>query len=672
MGNGQQPTALEQAAYVPDVKPDFREQFVQGAAATAPRGTDLDALSQQMAQHHQQRLDEARMHKQNLAQAGALLHYGINPATNKPLTPEERQRYMNEYNAAKQAYMKVAGVNKQTKEALNKAFTVMDHMIGPGAQNQQGPPQTGGFTPSPQAQQAAPTASPQDQAIAAEGAGSTAAQPSAAPGGGGPPPLPFEVEAPFMMEQLQYQQAKKRAFEAQSDAIEQRQGELKKLNIDPNSLIGQEYALTGKLTYGVTRGAGKFTQGPYMEDPEGNIRKVLLSPDGQYVDPITHQPITEEWKNVSASNLITRTVNIMGPSGIPEVAFRQGDTVYDHDENGKKRILGQLIPFSPRMLNRETDREVWTQNTKTGEFERQILRSATKVNVPGMSMGVPPASTVQGQPAATPSGPPSVTPQTTAPAGGAARAPAVSRPKTAAASRSQDSTSLLEEAPASHVPAGQANVLAGRAGGVFQASSALVGSDDELKRGEIGGLAADLDVFKNPDSVKRISEYLDLVSRSVSGEGEKAAGAGWGDLIKWWGGLPQTIVGLEQGALRDKANEIAKHPDEQKFISDYFRVMGTFPGIRNSTGLPSTNASYATMRNEMPTPGVVTDYDQAVDKLANYVAEANNAARLNPYVGKVRIDKLRSKLGYKAPPKKSGGPPAPASKTDTDTGFKPF
>jgi len=234
MANGNQPqTPLEQAAYVPDVKPDFREQFVQGAAATAPRGTDLDALSQQMAQHHQQRLDESRMHKQNLAQAGALLHYGIDPSTGKPLTPEQRQRYMNEYNAAKQAYMKAAGVSKQTKDAINKSLMIMDHMIGPGAQNQQGPPQPGGFTPNPQAQQAAPGASPQEQAIAAEGAGATAApQEPAAPGGGGPPPVPFEDEAPFLMEQLgerRQEEAAKRADERKLELYKQEKREEYKL-----------------------------------------------------------------------------------------------------------------------------------------------------------------------------------------------------------------------------------------------------------------------------------------------------------------------------------------------------------------------------------------------------------------------------------------------------------
>jgi hypothetical protein len=587
MANGQQPTALEQAAYVPNVKPDFREQFVQGAAATAPRGTDLDALEQQMAQHHQQRLDEARMHKQNLAQAGALLHYGINPATNKPLTPEERQRYMNEYNAAKQAYMKVAGVNKQTKEALNKSFMIMDHMIGPGAQNQQGPPQPGGFTPSPQAQQAAPGASPQEQAIAAEGAGATAAQPSAAPGGGGPPPVPFEDEAPFLMEQL----GEHRQLEWERKSGEQKEELSKKALADKIEVEAE-----AEKKYHIN------TYKQKVDDAEEALGRKLTEDEKFQIAGLIQKP-----------KIITKIEpDDNSPTGYAYVSY---DQLTNHEY---ARQANALPPrgFVP------TETTSTRQQITIGPDGRPQLNTlrGTSTRKPVLGKGAAPTG------------------------GGGSPAPKTSGGKVGPAAQYQDVPRDAAGKPLG-MPSGTFNVLNKSATPIDEARSSLIGNNPEQ---QVGGLAGDLDIYRDPASGERIKNYLSLVDNLTANEGNEMVKQGPTAAAEWYFNLPQTVIGLQTGALMDQYQKL--NPKEQQFVADYFRVLGTVGGMRASTGASAQRWSYNVLRSEVPVPGIAT-YTDAKRRIGNFVEETNVVSKRNPLLKPVDRGLLD----------KAGGPPAPSN-----------
>jgi hypothetical protein len=176
--------------------------------------------------------------------------------------------------------------------------------------------------------------------------------------------------------------------------------------------------------------------------------------------------------------------------------------------------------------------------------------------------------------------------------------------------------------------------------GIDEARNSLVG--DEPESGKIGGLAADLSVFKNPESVRRIGEYLQLVSSQIENEGDAMAKQGPMAAAEWYLNLPQTVIGLQQGALRDASKKLTQ--DEQRFVADYYRTMGTMGGMRASVGLPAARWGYNVLRSEMPTPGLVTNYSEASRRLLNYVKEANVVSKRNPLSKKVDTAKVEEKL----------------------------
>ena len=204
-------------------------------------------------------------------------------------------------------------------------------------------------------------------------------------------------------------------------------------------------------------------------------------------------------------------------------------------------------------------------------------------------------------------------------------------------------------------PAGQFMQFSKSATGVDQARNSLVG--DDIEKGKVSGLAKDLDVFKDPAAVARIGEYLQLVHNLTAREGDSFAqsddtiGA-----VKWFAGMPQAVIGLQQGALRDKYNELTTA--DKKFVADYFRAMGTMGGMRASTGMPGYQWSFTNMYNEMPTPGKVTDYDDAVRRLMNYVNETNVVSKRNRMVPKVDVQdaekQIRGSSNKLTPPPSSG------------------
>lgn len=138
------------------VKPTTKERvlggvtgFLRGATGQDPNNTPMD---QAIARAQAARLDEARMHRQDAANAVGVLATGYNPTTRASLTPAERTQYENRYKAAMGLYEKAAGTTKETKGAIAKMRAIADHLIGIGAQKQaQGAPQ-GALAPPPSAQ----------------------------------------------------------------------------------------------------------------------------------------------------------------------------------------------------------------------------------------------------------------------------------------------------------------------------------------------------------------------------------------------------------------------------------------------------------------------------------------------------------------------------------------
>jgi hypothetical protein len=175
------------------------------------------------------------------------------------------------------------------------------------------------------------------------------------------------------------------------------------------------------------------------------------------------------------------------------------------------------------------------------------------------------------------------------------------------------------------IPARQYNILQKQATAIDEARNALVGADPSKS---VGGLAADIAVFDNPESVKRISEYLGLVNSQIANEAKTVAGQGAWAAAEWYVGLPQAVISLQQGALADASRGLSSQ--EQRFVADYYRVLGTIGGMRAATGASSAQWSYNTLRGELPTPGPVTNRAEAGRRINNFVQETNVVAKRNP------------------------------------------
>jgi hypothetical protein len=147
----------------------------EGVLEAATKGQPTP-LQQHLQEHYQRRYDEAKMYHDQVVQYGSVLATGNDPSTGQPLTDDQKRQYQNWYDAAMQSYTKAAGVDKQSKGALQKNATILQHVIkngGKGGATQGGLPSP----PQPSAQGGQP----------AQGGGSGLPAP--------PPPSPALIQS---------------------------------------------------------------------------------------------------------------------------------------------------------------------------------------------------------------------------------------------------------------------------------------------------------------------------------------------------------------------------------------------------------------------------------------------------------------------------------------------
>ena len=134
-------------------------------------------------------------------------------------------------------------------------------------------------------------------------------------------------------------------------------------------------------------------------------------------------------------------------------------------------------------------------------------------------------------------------------------------------------------------------------------------------------------------------------AKPVTGQGAWAA-------FQWYAGLPQAVISLQQGALRTASAGLdggAQDGPEHRFVADYFRVMGTIGGTRASTGASAAKWSFNTLKSELPTPGPVTTYAEAMRRLNNYVQETNVVSKRNPLLAPANVQADDSTKGNTIP-----------------------
>jgi hypothetical protein len=449
--------------------------------------------------------------------------------------------------------------------------------------------------------------------------------------------------------------------------------------LDKKSAAYRDYVMFGKPpTAAESRSStSKMQKGGWVQGPDGIPVETYFDPaDGQLKNSHTQEPIPEGTIPIAPGDWATKTINVMTPDG-PRILFRKlgadgKEHVFDlqnHEE------AGELIPYSPRMLNTTTDREVAGIDPTTGLMTKYILRSKRQVAVPG-GTGQAPAGPAVTPAQGTPTGPPpavtgaaksNASPATKVPP--ATKAPPAANPKEHQKSvvkqqeRSEDGNEGLYSGPSRLRPGsamlpGQFEKDRSQYTSIAQVRNSLIG--DHAGEGELGGIAKSLNVFNDSDQVNNIGSYLRLVEATVeSGVGELTSGphgsfgAALGTL-EWAVGLPQETIKLQQQALIDAYNKVVAqdakngNSDGADFLNNWYRAVGTVAGMRSITSNSAYRWSVNMLRAELPRPGIVgsggDSKKQATDKIMNLIRETNVVAPVNPMIRRMDEAKVRAAI----------------------------
>jgi hypothetical protein len=309
-------------------------------------------------------------------------------------------------------------------------------------------------------------------------------------------------------------------------------------------------------------------------------------------------------------------VKVSNPDGTQVPALQDPTTGEVFGPDGTKIDNPTIIPTS--MMETVHTGEMPVFNPQTNQFEQQPTRSTSQKVMPKATAG----GSGGGGSKATPS-------------------------KSGGGSADGGATPSPNAGGRHGIPARQYNILQKQATAIDEARNSLVGPDPSKS---IGGLAGDLSVFDNPESVRKISEYLGLVNSQIANEAKTVAGQGAWAAAEWYVGLPQAVIALQQGALADASRALS--PKEQRFVADYYRVLGTIGGMRAATGASSAQWSYNTLRGELPTPGPVTNRTEAGRRINNFVQETNVVAKRNPLLAPAATP--TASRGSTVPPPPSG------------------
>jgi len=631
-------------------------------------------------QHHQTRLANAQMYSnsaKSALHAQLMIQHGIDPETGArfddptykgPSAEDQAAKYQANYNEAWTNYKKLAGVDQNTKGALAKAEQILNHILGggamqsaPGAPSNQG--RQGGMPPPPTPQYGSSVT--EKGVIPTPAAGTNVGEAGVAltpPPTVQPGPEANPLAAPMVEANTQFQQGQQRATAEQQRKfktdIEQRTKEADILDLPEGSRERRQYIATGNFpaVFGLQSKPIEFT------DENGKIQRVIANYDktnGTYEyngKIITNPRIADK----------PQLIKYMKPDveGKPHLVggFMLGTELFDQQMNP--------LPANTEFYSRGLQgRDTLHQSITMGPDGKPIITTLESISNPTFTKAIwgdepsSGATLPSNTPVTTPGGVPTGGAGTAAPAAPQRKGGLPSAPKPQVSGGGGGATRAAKTTDAAGrplgIPTGIFKTQAQGATGVDQARNSLVG--DNIEKGQVSGLAKDLDVFKDPAATARIGEYLQLVHNLTAVEGDSLAksddtiGA-----VKWFAGMPQAVIGLQQGALRDKYNQLTTA--DKKFVADYFRVMGTMGGMRASTGMPGYQWAFTNMYNEMPTPGKVNDYDDAVRRLMNYVNETNVVTKRNPLVPKLDVEDVEKKI--RGGSNKLTPPPTPSSSTN--------
>lgn len=186
------------------------------------------------------------------------------------------------------------------------------------------------------------------------------------------------------------------------------------------------------------------------------------------------------------------------------------------------------------------------------------------------------------------------------------------------------------------LPTGMYNQQQKRNTAINVAGSAL----KKFTQPQDGGLS-NLDVFKSPAAVSRIGDYLKLNNALMEGDFESAEKGGVTGSLGFMMGIPQSYMHAQNKAAQEAYQRLT--PADQRFVSDYYFLMGNWGAMRAATGANASQWNFKNMAQEVPNPMTMGSYTEAKRKIEDLFGEFSKVAEPNMSVDKYSLSDILPK-----------------------------
>lgn len=617
------PTADDVSSQVQDVPATGLERAGgMISAATSSLGRDMsqprqpNKLDAAMDKHHQQRLNEARMHRQNAATYASALATGSDPQTGQPLSPEQKQQYQDWYNASWQAYTKIAGVNKDTKAALAQHGNMIQNIIQHGQANHNphapgtpptqpsasGPPApgrpnrdqaasqagtSGGAGPTPPPGAAPPSANPTDPATAPGPQGPTGADAAA-------------MNAPGVRQGVQ-DNREFSVFKRQQDLLHQHKMEEAKALQIAKAQSGARPRPVHSGSVGILDARKMASSGKVFMGEDGPIDVNSLDPTMGLYGMVVRNDKGDWETQYTPFSPNQRTVTV-------------GNETYAVSPMDISKMTGGADPAA------QTAGSDLGQHTppKSGTHEAPMIGvDGQPVAVKLHSTSTPGTPGIKGRagtggstppPAATTAQPPAKGNNTGA--NGASKLPIGATPSGANGANR----------PLSALPPGTYNQMLQRVTPVRLAATQLFGDPNNANFKPLSDYGSLVD---DPAARDRVATAWNLIRAHMDDAGADSHSGDLITLMRNYSGTPGAVAESEAEKMTETLD--ALKPREAEMLNRLFSTYGTVIGLRSLTKGSAAKFSAKNMEQEVPVPGMnVRNSRQFYDKLGTLAEEVNN------------------------------------------------
>lgn len=272
-----------------------------------------------------------------------------------------------------------------------------------------------------------------------------------------------------------------------------------------------------------------------------------------------------------------------------------------------------------------TTREQITIDPATGAPTITPLQSTRTPVTPGVRQTTPatPVSTT-----------PATTPASTPGAGNAQPAPAQRPPAPTTPARG-DANQTFSDNDTIGIPDRRTGRIIGMTPGMYnqainrvtpvrEASNQLFGDPTQPNFKSLKDYAK---IADDPEASKRLANAVRLTFDGIDQQ-EKSHGS-IVNLLKLYGGVPQSLVAAEAAAVRDTINKLK--PEEQQAYNTIMSAYGTIVGLRSLTKASAAQFSIRRLEQELPIPGFNSNSSKDFyDKLSRLAQEVYGGTRTIP------------------------------------------